>query len=129
MGKVKNKAISPPATIDPIGNIFEVVPDNSIKGNVNGTAIQCESVLVTESRSKTETTVHEQLHCLGIDHHTRGIMTESQKDPRRSNKLDKRGVLDDIKKLLDNPNNAEKMKIIIMEDLEFKINNLKLNKK
>ncbi len=69
-------------------NTYRVRDDNKFEDNVNGSC-SFNSITVKESRKKSKTGAHEVGHTLGLDHYFNGIMTESDKDRNRTDRISK----------------------------------------
>ncbi len=71
-------------------NVYQVVNDNdkSLPSDVNGRTSNYH-LKIKESRKKSRTGAHEVGHTLGLDHYLNGIMTKSDKDPNRTDRISK----------------------------------------
>jgi RHS repeat-associated protein len=113
-------------------NIFKVVPNGTLgtdkNGDVkNGITSEGNRIYIDKSRVGTETGGHEVGHTLGIVRHSNyGIMTASQKDPKRSQNPTKDNintiVYYPIKSNSDNPTKARESKIAGQATIFFKNN-------
>ena len=131
-GNSERSSISKYIINDDIGIGLIVEPDGSldsedVKG-VNGRTLDRNLCLITESRAESDTSTHEQLHGMGLNHHKSGVMTTTETDKKRNPLLDPKGVLKDLQKMIKDPQRTNTI-LNITEKLRYDPNTIKLKDK
>ena len=88
-------------------NGFEVVPDDKLNKNVNGSTSGGNYIQVKKSRKDTETGAHEIAHAMGVVHSSKGLMTAESSSSFRNKELDKGSIKDMIQYPLKGKVNSE----------------------